>query len=392
MHTVIVGGGFAGVKAALELSKRQLGKVTLVSDEPYFLHHATLYATATGRNTAESVISLEDMFATHHDVTIVHDTMKSLDPQRKLVVCQKKDIKYDNLIIAIGVVTTYFGVDGMAQHSYSIKTLEDVLAFRNHLHNEIAVDRHMDKNYVVIGAGPTGTELAGALAGYLREIAEAHHVTRTKINITLVEAAPRILPRLSKTASHKVQKQLEKLGIKVLTNHKVESLSKTHIIIEGERIPTETAIWTSGVMNHPFFKEHHEYFTLSKNGRVTVNKYLEAYKDIYVLGDNADTPNTGLAWTALHDAEFIANHLARKATKQSLKAYKTAVFASSVPIGDKWAYIEKHGIYVAGRFGFWLRRLIELTGLKSLLPYNQAVSAWHAYYDHEETCDLCGKR
>jgi len=389
MHTVIVGGGFAGVKAALELSKRQLGKITLISDEPYFLHHATLYATATGRNTSESVISLEDIFAGHHDVKIVRDTMKSIDPLRKLVVCQNGDVQYDSLIIAIGVVTTYFGINGMAQHSYGIKTLEDVLKFKNHLHSEVIADHHMDKNYIVIGAGPTGVELAGALAGYLREIADAHHVKRAKINITLVEAAPRILPRLSETASKKVHRQLEKLNIKVMTDHKVESLSDTHIIIDGKKIPTETAVWTSGVTNHPFFKEHQEYFSLSKNGKVIVNKYLEAYDDIYVLGDNANTPNSGLAWTAIHDAEFIADHLARKAAKRRLKTRQVSVFASSVPIGDNWAYVEKYGIYVDGRFGFWLRRIIELGGLKKLLPYNQALSAWHAYYDHDDACDLC---
>lgn len=89
MHTVIVGGGFAGVKAALELSKKQLGRITLISDEPYFLHHATLYATATGRETKESVVSLEDAFATHHDVDVVLDSMISIDHDRRLVVGKK---------------------------------------------------------------------------------------------------------------------------------------------------------------------------------------------------------------------------------------------------------------------------------------------------------------
>ena len=83
MNVTVVGGGFAGVKAALELSKRQVGKITLVSDEPYFLHHATLYATATGKNIAESVIPLKDIFAGYNNVTIVQDKISSIDPDRK---------------------------------------------------------------------------------------------------------------------------------------------------------------------------------------------------------------------------------------------------------------------------------------------------------------------
>ena len=90
MNVVIVGGGFGGVKAALELSKRHIGKITLISDQPYFLHHATLYATATGRDSAESIISLTDIFAAHPSVTVVLDTVKSIDTARKLIIGGKK--------------------------------------------------------------------------------------------------------------------------------------------------------------------------------------------------------------------------------------------------------------------------------------------------------------
>jgi NADH:ubiquinone reductase (H+-translocating) len=390
MHTVIVGGGFAGVRAALELSKKQLGKITLISNEPYFLYHASLYATATGRDTKASVISLEDIFAAHHDVDVVLDSMESIDVQRKLVIGKRKQYPYDNLVIAIGVVTTYFGIKGMETHSYSIKTLDEVKVFKKHLHDLIAADHHMDKNYIVIGGGLTGVELAGAMARYLREIAQAHKVKRAKVKITLVEAAPRIVPRLSETASRKIQRRLESLGVIVKTNHKVEALDEDSIVIDGKKLPTETAVWTSGVMNHPFFVKHHDQFVLAKNGRVQVDEYLQARDSIYVLGDNANTPHTGTARTALYDAGFIADHLARKATRRPLRKYAPKAFADNIPVGDHWAYVEKYGIYAAGRTGYYIRRLIELSGLKSLLPRNQALSAWHAFYEHEEEpCDLC---
>jgi len=389
MHTVIIGGGFAGVKAALELSTKQLGKVTLISDEPYFLHHATLYATATGRNASASVISLEDMFATHHDVEVVLGTMKSIDRVRKIVVCSNRDVQYDTLVLALGSTTNYFGIEGMAARSYGIKTLKEVQALRAHLHEEVVKDQHKQSAYYVIGAGPSGVELAAAITEYIRDVSAAHGVTRGKPKVVLVETAERVLPNLSKTASHKVETQLKALGVTLLLGHKVEALGKDTVVIDGKKVPTRTVVWTSGVMNNPFFKDHPDYFALSQNGRVNVNAYLEAYDNIYVLGDNANTPYSGRAYTALQDAVFVADHLARKVTGKAPKAYRPAVVAQSVPVGHSWAYVEKYGVYVAGKLGFFIRRLMELAGLRALLPHNQALGAWHAYDQQDGTCDLC---
>lgn len=381
MHTVIVGGGFGGVTAALELSKRQLGKITLISDQTHFLHHATLYATATGRSTRESVIPLEDIFAKHHDVEVVNDTMVDLDAEGHIVKGENASYKYDNLIISIGVVTTYFGIDGMAAHSYGIKTLEEVTAFKEHIRAEILEDKKLDKNYVIVGGGPTGVELAGALQSYLHELADAYMIKNAKVNITLVEAAPTLLPRSSKTAGKKVKQRLEKLGVKVLLNHKVEAADGGHIVIDGEKVETHTIVWTSGVANHPFFSQHPEVFTCSDKGprAVIVDDQLQAYPDIYVLGDNAATPNAGVAWTAIHGAQFVADHLARKLTQRTYKKYKLPKPAESFPIGDGWAYTEWKGVYAAGRLGYLLRRYMERKNYFALLPRDQAVGAWKAH-------------
>lgn len=390
MHTVIVGGGFAGVKAAREISRKQLGKITLISSEPYFLHHATLYATATGRDAGSSVMDLEDVFALHHDVDVVIDRMKSIDPARKLVVCDGKDIQYDNLILAIGSVTNYFGISGMKTYSYGIKTLEEVRKLRRHLHEEIVRNTHRkDAAYYVIGAGPTGVELAAAMAEYVRDVAAAHDVTRGKTEIILVEAAARVLPRMSKTASKKVKQRLESLGVKVVLNHKVNKLGKDGVTIDGSFAPTHTVVWTSGVKNHPFFAHHNDTFRIAPNGRVDVDRYLEAHESIYVIGDNANTPYSGRAYTALQDADFLADHLERLATKQPKLPYKPKNVASSVPVGHNWAYVEKYGVYALGKTGFWFRRMIELQGLKRMLSHNQAMSAWHAYDKSDGSCELC---
>jgi NADH dehydrogenase len=379
MHTVIVGGGFAGVKAALEISKRNIGKVTLISDEDHFLHHATLYATATGKSMAESVVPLKELFAGNKNVTVIHDSLTSIDSDRKMVRCEKKSYDYDKLILAIGSVTTYFGIKGIAKHAFGIKTLDEVREFNGHIKDEVIKNRHLDKNYVIIGGGATGVELAGALHEYLEHLSLVHQVSRPNIRITLVEAAPRILPRMSKSASRVVTKRLTQMGIKVLTNQKVEQLNKDFITIEGKKVPTETAVWTSGVANHPLFAQHEAIFKLAPNGRVNVNSYLEGAKNIFVLGDNNTVRFSGMAWPALDQATFVAKHLARVKNKVTPVPFSPSQPPSGIPVGSNWAYVEWYGIYAAGLLGHFIRRRMELHGYKQLLPRTMALAAWRAH-------------
>jgi len=378
MNVVVVGGGFAGVKAALELSKRQTGKVTLISDETYFLHHATLYATATGKNAAESVISLHDIFAAHPNVTVVHDTVKSIDPERKLVIGGKKQYRYDEAILALGSVTTYFGIDGMEQHAYGIKSLDEIKRFKEHIHTEL-VEKKLDKEYFVIGAGPTGIELAGALQEYLNYLKSAYRLKGHHTRVTIVEAAPRIAPRSSATAAKIISKRLKKLGIRVMVNHKVSALDDKFITIEGKKIPTTTAIWTSGVANNPFFKANEHAFHLAPNGRVNVNGFLEAVPHVYVIGDNNTVKYSGMAWPALAQAAYVAKHLARLHTGRGKVAFQPHSVMSGMPVGEKWGYVEWMGIYVSGWAGFVVRRWMELYGYRQLVPLQKAVAVWRAH-------------
>jgi NADH dehydrogenase len=376
---VIVGGGFAGVKAALELSKRRTGKITLISDEDHFLHHATLYSTATGRNRAESVIPLVDIFANSPNVKVVQDTITAVDPERKLVVGKSSSYKYSDLIMSIGLVTTYFGIKGMQKHSFGIKTLDEIKEFNKHIQHDIVIDKQLDVNYVVVGGGPTGVELAGALQEYIVKLKATNKLEKSKTTVTLVEAADRILPRLSKTASQKSTKQLKAMGVKVLTSSPVELVEDDFVVIDGKKIPTESVIWTAGVANHPFFAKHSDIFTLAKNGRVEVDEYLEAYPNIYVLGDNNSTKYSGMAWPALSNGKFIAKHLTRLYRKVAPRKYRAIAPPSGIPIGDSWAYVEWYGIYVSGKTGYYARRFMELYGYRQLVPLKIALAAWRSH-------------
>lgn len=370
---VIVGGGFGGVKAALELSKRIAGTITLISDETYFLHHATLYATATGKNIAESVISLKDIFSRHQNVTVVRDTVLTIDTKRRVAVGNHSQYPYDDVIFALGSVTTFFNITGMAQHAYGIKSLEEIKKFRAHIRSEV-VDNKLDKDYVVIGAGSTGVELAGALQDYINELKITYKLT-TQTRVTLVEAAPRILPHASKTASKIVGKRLKRQGIRVLAGQKVDALSNDDIRVEGKKIATRTAIWTSGVANNPFFAQHGDIFELTPQGRVVVSPQLQARPHVYVIGDNNSVKYSGTAWAALTQATFLAKVISGNRKSK----FRPRSVPLGIPVGDNWGYVEWLGVYVAGRSGYIARRLIELRGYRQLLSFKKAVATWRAH-------------
>jgi len=377
MHVVVVGGGFGGVKAALELSKKQIGRITLISDESYFLHHATLYATATGKNFAESVVPLNTIFANHPNVEIIQDTITSFDPKRRLI-SGKKDYHYDKLVLALGSVTTYFNIEGMKEHSYGIKSLDQIKNFHEHIHEEL-VHNKLDKEYFIIGAGSTGVEMAAALNDYLKELIVTYRLKQKASKVTLIEAAPRIVPHLSKTASAKITRQLKKQGVIVRANHRVGALKDDQIIIDGKSYPTTTAIWTSGVANNPFFKNNADSFNLAADGRVNVGPYLEALQDVYVIGDNNTVPYSGTAWPTLKQAKHVANNITRIATKRPQERFHPTSAPAGIPLGAKWGYVEWHGIYISGRSGAYARRLMELYGYCQLLPFRQAIPVWRAH-------------
>lgn len=389
MHIVIVGGGFAGVKTALELNKEKKFTITLISDKDHFVYYPTLYSMATGHSHLETIVPLAKIFK-GTNVKIVQDTITQYDPKRHIVT-GSKPYHYDKIVFAIGVVISYFGIDGLEKYSYNIKSYDEVLRFRSHLHDELIKDRHLDKHYIVVGAGPTGVELSAALASYLRLIAISHNVKHSRISIQLVEAAPRVLPRLSESASARVTKRLKQLGVTVMTHETVQKQDDDSILISGKDVPTHTVVWSSGVSNHPFFTRHSALFALAANGRVIVDSQLMTDPSTYVIGDNAATPYTGLAQTALHDALFAARDIKNVYHHTSRQDYKAIKPPVVVPVGKHWAILEWNGVIVTGRIAAVVRRIADFIGFSDILPIGQALGVWRAERIREETCPDCQK-
>ena len=379
MNITIVGAGFAGVKAALELAEDESNHITVITDKEYFQYYPALYSSATGHSHLESWIPLGEIFSDHDNIHVHLDYIVGIDDVTKqLVGASDRTYKYETLIIAVGTVTTYFGIPGLDQYSYGIKSAKEIRSLKERLYRDLGENKKLDKNYVVVGGGPTGVELAGALGTYINRLCDYYGIKNKKVNIRLIEGAPRLLPKSHEKTSRKVTRRLEKLGVEVQTGLLVEKQTAHEIIAGGRPIASHTVIWTSGVANNPIFAAHPGLFKLAKNGRVVVDEYLRVNKNVYVLGDNAATPFTGLAQTALHDAKFVAKNLQLRKSKKPMKKYKAVQPASVVPVGRFWAAFEWRSLRFYGPVAALIRRCADFVGYSDVLPIGQALRPWHA--------------
>lgn len=374
MNITVVGGGFGGVKTALQLAKNKRAHVTLFSDKPDFQYYPALYSTATGGSALQSWVPLGTIFAGYDNVDIVIDKVVKLDKAARTITTESGAThEYQTLVLALGSVTTYFGIPGLNEYAYGIKSHDEIARLKQHLLEEFVKPNGADKNYLIIGAGPTGVELASGLGTYLKHLKKHYRQPGPRMTVSIIEAAPRVLPRMSEKASAKVLKRLKNLGVHVELNKKVESATADTLIVSGRPIKSHTVIWTSGVANNPFFAENASQFELAKNGRVVVNAHMRVDPHIYVIGDNAVTPFGGLAQTALHDGIYVAKQILG-----SHKKYKAKQPPVVVPVGENWAIFE----YKKLRFGGWLGALIrsaaDFVGYRDMLPFGLALGVWRA--------------
>lgn len=387
MQIIVVGGGFGGVRAALELSKNKRAKITLISDRADFQYYPALYSTATGGSRLQSWVPLGEIFAGHDNVNIVIDTLTKLDKkERTITTASGATHEYQKLVLALGSVTTYFGIEGLDHYAYGIKSQDEITRLKQHLIRDFSEPNAADSHFLIVGAGPTGVELASSLGTYLKHLKKKYNQPEPRISINIIEAAPRVLPRMSEKASAKVEARLKELGVHVELNKKVEKETADSLIVSGRPIKSHTVIWTSGVANNPFFKENAEQFTLSPNGKVVVDKHMRADKHIYVIGDNAFTQFSGLAQTAVHDANFIAKHILHNSNRK----YKAKVPPVVVPVGEDWAIFEYKKIHFGGRFGAIIRQAADFIGYHDILPLGQALTVWATQGQREEDVYIPG--
>ncbi len=379
-----VGGGFASVKLALELAHDENFSVTLMAPHDQIEYHGALYRSATGRSPLEVVMPFREVFDSSPDVNVVNDLMTELRASTKEIKGMSgKTYGYDALVLGIGYEKEYFGTRGAREHTESMYTIYDAIALRSKLLRLFLRRAGGHCDVVIVGAGPTGVELAGDIETFASIVAEQYGVKAARPKVIIVDRCEHVLPMLSPRASAAAEERLKELGIKFIGRHAVDRCTSRHIALKGGRIlPADVIVWTAGSRANPFFERYPDIFALDPKKRVVVGEYLQANNpNIYVLGDAASTPFSGMAQTAISDALQLAANFKRYVRGQDLVPYQPQTPLAVVPIGPEWAVVDqvdakgrKH--LLTGKKGWQVRRDADYFVLSNFLPPSLAKKHW----------------
>jgi NADH dehydrogenase len=322
-HVVIIGGGFGGLYAARTLARAPV-RVTLIDRHNYHLFQPLLYQVATAAlNPSDIAAPIRGILNRQKNVSVILGEAASIDAAQKQVhLADGATIAYDALIVATGATHSYFGHPEWEKDAPGLKSIDDALEIRRRVLLAFeAAERETDPDaqqalltFVIVGAGPTGAELAGALSEIARQtmLRDFRRINPSSARVILVEGKDRVLPVYPPSLSEKARKQLERLGVEVITNAVVTSLSSREVCIGDRTIPTRTVLWAAGVEASPLARSLG--VPLDRAGRVIVNDDLTIpnHEDVYVIGDLAAVHNVpGVAPAAIQEGVHAAQNIKR---------------------------------------------------------------------------------
>jgi NADH:ubiquinone reductase (H+-translocating) len=373
-HVVIVGGGFGGLATAKALRNAPV-HVTLIDRSNHHLFQPLLYQVATSVLTPGHIGSaIRNILRNQRNTTTILGEVTGVDTAKKCILVNGADqsgvaVPYDFLVLATGVTHSYFGHDEFAAHAPGLKTLADAVAIRNRIlqafeqaEAEEDPSRHLNLlTFVLVGAGPTGVEMAGAIAVLIRSTlkSEFRRIDPASARIVLFDAAPRVLGTFSEALSAAANRRLESLGVEVRLGHAVDRIDADGVIVNGERIFANTVIWTAGVAPSPAGKWLG--VATDRAGRVRINGDVSVpgYPEIFVIGDTASLdqdghPLPGVAQVAIQQGRYAGKLIHRRVTGQSAPPpFRYFDKGNLAVVGKGFAVLQSGKLQLSG-FAAWL--------------------------------------
>ena len=370
-HVVVVGGGFGGIAAARGLAGAAC-RVTLVDRRNYHLFQPLLYQVATaGLSPADIATPIRSLFRLQPNVRVLLGEVVGMRPASREVMIGRSSLAYDYLVVATGAQHSYFGKDDWAAYAPGLKTLEDATEIRRRLLTAFEraegaddpAERAAWMTFVIVGGGPTGVELAGAIAELARHglDKEFRAIDPAAATVVLVQSAPRLLPTFPPALSIDAAMTLEQLGVTVRLEAKVEDVDENGVLFAGEALPARTVLWAAGVQASPAAKWLGAQ--PDKAGRVAVGPDLsvDASGVIFVVGDVAASlawngePVPGLAPAAKQGGAYVAHVIRRRIEGRAApKPFRYHHAGSLATIGRQAAVADFHGLKVRGAVAWWL--------------------------------------
>jgi NADH dehydrogenase len=409
-HVVIVGAGFGGLEAALKLGRAPV-HVTIIDRNNHYVFQPLLYQVATAYlSPADITAPIRTVLRRQRNTEVLMAEVTDVDAARRVVWMRdertgaERSVPYDYLALATGAGQSYFGRDDWAPYAPSLKTIPDATALRRKVllafeEAELMAAGDPERvrsllTFVIVGGGPTGVELAGAIAELAHRTlrGDFRHIDVTSARIVLVEALPRLLNTFPESLSEKATRKLEKLGVEVRTGGRVEEVDAEGVIVAGERIASQTVIWAAGVKASPAGA----WIGAESDGagRVLVNGDLSVpgHPEIFVLGDTASAtgadgkPLPGVAPVAMQQGRYVGRAIrARVEGREFPRPFKYFNKGNLATIGRSYAIADFGFARVSGFIAWvlWLGvHILYLIGFRNRLLV-MVQWAWEYFtYEH----------
>jgi NADH:ubiquinone reductase (H+-translocating) len=386
-HVVILGAGFGGLAAATALANSPFD-VTLVDQHNYHLFQPLLYQVATaGLSPADIASPIRSIMRDARNVNVVLARVTGIDVERSEVVAESRRIAFDHLIVATGAQHAYFGHDEWAASAPGLKTIDDatflrrriLLAFENAETEADPAERARLLNFVVVGGGPTGVEMAGAIAELAKRAlaCDFRSIDPRQARIILVEAAPRLLTPFDPSLSEAARRSLEQLGVEVRLGAGVTRCDACGVHLGGEVIEARTIVWGAGVMASPAGRWLGAETDRAGREKVGPDLSLPGHPEIFVVGDVAcavgadGKPLPGVAPVAKQQGQYVAALLKARLDGKAVRPFRYRDFGALATIGRKCAVAQIGRVRLAG-FPAWL--LWSLAHIYFLIGFRSRVA------------------
>ena len=350
MRVVIVGAGFGGLAAARKLSQQKDINVTVVDKHPYQLFSPLLYQVATGGLPEDDIAypvraAIPGVSFRKGEVTKVNSNSKSI------TLADQSTIEYDQLVLATGSTGTTFGVPGVQENALQMKSILEARVIKKQLlgmYEEVEAGHKPKESLkvVVIGAGPTGVEVSGAVAELQKSMKHEFPNIYKMASVTLVEAGPRVLPMFHDKSSKHAQSELEDIGVVVKTNSAVDRMYETDVHLKGgEILSGGTLIWAAGVAAYQTWTSLGE---TDRSNRIKIDENLQTSAGIFVIGDGAHLQFKGnplpmIAPVALQMGKHVAKQIMSLKNNKPLRPFKYTDKGQMATIGRRRAVVEMPG-------------------------------------------------
>jgi NADH dehydrogenase/putative oxidoreductase len=396
-RVVIVGAGFGGLACAARLAEARAA-VTVIDRHNYHLFQPLLYQVATtALSPADIATPIRGLFRERFNIRVLLGEVSGVDPARREVLAGGNRVPYDYLVLATGAAHSYFGRDDWGAFAPGLKRVEDATEVRRRLltafeRAEACADpreREALLTFLIVGGGPTGVELAGAIAELARfgMEKEFRNFDPASARILLVQAGPRLLPTFPEALSRETRRSLEKLGVEVLVESRVEAIDDAGVMVSGKRIPARTVLWAAGVIASPAARWLGA--EADNAGRVKVGPDLSVpgLPDVFVIGDTAASnawngqPVPGLAPAAKQEGVYVARLIgARIEGAPAPGPFVYRHLGSLATIGRKSAVVDFGGLRLSGAPAWWLWGAVHIAFLVGLRNRLSVMLDWFWSY------------